>query len=31
MKGVPDRIVSPKIGHFAKEDPEYGRRVAEAV
>jgi len=31
MKGVPDRIVSLQIGHFAKADPEYGRRVAEAV
>jgi catalase len=30
MKGVPGRIVSLQLSHFAKADPEYGRRVDEA-
>ncbi len=31
MKGVPDRIVELQISHFKKADPEWGRKVAEAV
>ena len=31
MKGVPERSLRLQIGHFAKADPEYGRRLAEAV
>jgi len=31
MKGVPERIIKLQLTHFGKADPEYGRRVAEAV
>ncbi|HXR78055.1 MAG TPA: catalase [Bryobacteraceae bacterium] len=31
MKGVPERIIKLQVTHFAKADPEYGSRVAEAV
>jgi len=31
MKTVPEQIQQRQIGHFAKADPEYGRRVAEGL
>jgi catalase len=31
MKSVPEQIQQRQIGHFAKADPEYGRRVAEGL
>jgi catalase len=31
MNGVSERIQRLQIGHFAKADPEYGRRVAEGL
>jgi catalase len=31
MKGVPERIIKLQLAHFAKADPDYGSRVAEAV
>ena len=31
MKNVPEQIQQRQIGHFAKADPEYGRRVAEGL
>jgi catalase len=31
QKGVPERIIKLQVTHFAKADPEYGSRVAEAV
>ena len=30
MKGVPERILKLRIGHFSKAGPEYGRRVRSA-
>jgi catalase len=31
MTGIPERIQRLQVSHFAKADPEYGRRVADGL
>jgi catalase len=31
MKGIPERLIHLQFEHFTKADPNYGRRIAEAL